>query len=258
MDLPFNLDNITMVMFVLARMSGCIFMNPILGRRNVPAVVKTAIVLMLTIVIYTYSRIEVPKGLGSVTVYTVLLLKEFMVGYLIGTIVTFFTAVIILGGELIDFQIGISMAKIFDAQSNMSVALTSTFYNIVFTFLFFLSGGHLTLIRYFLDSAKVVPYGEVMFGKEISTYVLDVFCDTTILAVKLAMPIISIGFMMEIGVGILMKLIPQVNIFVINVQLKLFVGLLIIVIMYAPAVSFLENLIKLMFEGIETGLRVMA
>ncbi|MEG1779380.1 MAG: flagellar biosynthetic protein FliR, partial [Oscillospiraceae bacterium] len=221
--MPITMENITGIVFILARMSGCIFLNPIFGRRNVPAIVKASIVMVLTLLFYSYSPLKIAP-IGTVLEYTVLLLKEFAVGYTIGFIMYIFSSIIILGGEMIDFQIGISMAKVFDAQSNMSVALSATFYNIIYMFLFFAGNAHLTLIKIMLNSSKIVPYGNVLFGQDIAIYIVNLFCESTVLAMKFAMPIIGIGFMIEIGVGILMKIIPQINIFVVNIQLKLLVG----------------------------------
>lgn len=246
----FGIEDWTIFALITMRMMGCILFNPILGRRNFPAIFKIGLALVLTIVIYTYSDISV-AGIGSTVEYVWLLLKEFLVGYVIGFIVSLFTYIIIFGGELIDLQIGISMSKVFDPQSNTSMSLSATYYNILFMLLFFVGNGHLTLIHLFLNLGEFIPYGKVVINTAVPSAVLDVFCQCTVLAVKLAMPIVGIQFLLEIAVGILMKAIPQINIFVVNIQLKLFVGLILLILLFSPVASFLEQTIELLFEAIE-------
>ncbi len=240
-------ENWTGFALIMMRMSGCIFFNPILGRRNFPAGFKVGIALTLTLIIFTYTDINVPEATTTFG-YMWPLLKEFGLGYVMGFAVTLFTYVIIFGGEFIDVQMGLSMAKVYDPQSNISMSISGTFYNILFTFLFFISNGHLTMIRFFITLGEIIPYGNVVYNPDMPMAILDLFCQCTILGIKLAMPILAVEFLLEMGVGILMKAIPQINVFVVNIQAKVLIGLTMLFIIYTPMVSFLEQLITLMFD----------
>ncbi|WP_027400156.1 flagellar biosynthetic protein FliR [Anaerovorax odorimutans] len=252
----FGIEDWIIFTLVLMRMAGCILFNPILGRRNFPAMFKIGLTLVLSLVIYTYSDISITEFSTTVE-YIILLLKEFFIGYVLGFIVSLFAYIIIFGGELIDLQMGIAMSKIYDPQSNISMSLTGTYYNILFTFLFFVGNGHLTLIKLFLNLGEFIPYGKVIINTKVPSLILDVFCQCTVLAVKLAMPIVAIEFLLEIAVGILMKAIPQINVFVINIQAKLFIGLILLVILFSPMVSFMEYLIELLFDSMEQMVIIM-
>ncbi len=247
-----EMNTIVGIMFIFARISGAVLLNPIFGRRNIPAIFKVSLSLVLTLLLFSYLPISINPG--TTLEFMIGILIEFSIGYVLGYVITLFSNVIVMGGEIIDFQMGMSMAKVFDAQSNTSIGLSSTFFNIIFMFLFFLSNGHLALIRFFLDSHKVVPYGEAALSENVSVYMIELFSDTAVLAMQLAMPVIAVTFMLEIGVGILMKIIPQINIFVVNIQLKIFVGLSLLLIMYAPFVSFIEELITFMFDALAKSL----
>ncbi|MEG2928851.1 MAG: flagellar biosynthetic protein FliR [Oscillospiraceae bacterium] len=244
------MENITAFAFVMARMSGCVLFNPIFARRNIPNIAKSALVLVLSVFLYTTMPFQAPQ-IGTTIEFMVLISKEFIVGFVIGYIVSLFGYVIILGGELIDFQIGIAMAKVFDPQTNMQVALSASFYNITYMLLFLGINGHVTLIKLFLTSAKILPFGKIFIGPGLPDYILQIFCDCTVLAMKLAMPIVAVGIMVEMGVGILMKLIPQINVFVLNIQIKLIVGFIGMIAIYYPLADFLEKMIVTMFDAIE-------
>lgn len=249
-------DRFMLFTFVFMRMTGCIGFNPIFGRRNISSIIKAGFIFVLSMVLYFYSE-EFIVPVSNSLEYGILLLKELAVGFIIGSVMNFFLYVIIFAGEILDLQMGISMSKIYDAQSNTSIALTATFYNILFIFLFFTLDGHLTLLQIILTSSRIVPYGSVVIRPEIATFMLDIFCQCTVLAVKFTFPLLAIEFLTEIGVGILMKVNPQINVFVVNIQMKILVGFIIILLLFTPLANYLVNLISLMLEKITEALVFM-
>lgn len=243
-------SNFILFTFVLIRMSGFILLNPLLGRRNIPMIIKSGMILLFTYVVFSSSN-QIVTEISSTLEYAVLLLKEFAVGYIVGFVMNLFFYVIIFAGEIIDLQMGISMSKIYDIQSNASISLSSTYYNALFVIIFFMVNGHLALFKLLLTSGEIVPYGNVLISGEIANRITDIFCLCTMLAVKMAFPILAIAFLFEVGMGILMKTIPQINIFVINIQIKLFVGLIIMLILFGGFSSFLGNLVELMVDSVQ-------
>ena len=69
-------------------------------------------------------------------------------------------------------------------------------------------------------------------------------------AVKMSLPVLAAGIITEVGVGLIMKAVPQINVFVINIQLKLIMGLLVILLMVPTLANFLEKIILFMFDYI--------
>ena len=214
-------------------------------------------ILLFTYVIFSSSS-QVVSDVNTTLEYSVLLLKEFAAGYIIGFIMSLFFYVIIFAGEIIDLQLGLSMSKIYDAQSNASISLSATYYNVLFVILFFIVNGHLALLKLLLTSGEMIPYGSVLISGEIANRITEIFSLCTVLAVKMAFPILAIEFLFEIGMGILMKTIPQINIFVINIQIKLFVGLIIMLILFGAFSSFLGNLVEIMIDTVQQILRFMS
>lgn len=247
----FGIENWIAFLLVLMRMMGCILFNPILGRKNFPPLFRIGMALVLALTIYAYSGVQ-GIVITSAVEYIVLLLKEFIIGYVVGFVVNMVTYMIIFGGEIIDMQMGIAMSKIYDPNSNVSMSLSATYYNILFIFLFFLGNGHLTLIELFLYMERVIPYGQVVINPAVSEDVIEIFCQFTVLAMKFAFPILAIEFLLEMAVGILMKAIPQINVFVVNIQAKLLIGLVLIVVLFSPMVSFFEQVIETLFDAVNT------
>ena len=86
---------------------------------------------------------------------------------------------------------------------------------------------------------------------------VELFQQILILALKLSMPIMAVEIILESGIGILMKAIPQIQVFSVNVQLKILVGLLLIFVLIPTFSTFIENIIILMFDTVENSLSAL-
>lgn len=241
---------------ILMRVSGFIFVNPIFGRRGIPNIVKTGLVLGLSFFLISYNQQETVEA-ANLLEYIVLLLKEFTLGYIVGFIVSLFQYVIVFAGGIIDFQMGMSMSTVFDAQSNSSIALSATMLNFMFILVFFTIDGHVALIQILINMREAVPYGSLTLNPEIISIMLQLFAKCTLLGVQLAFPIIALEFIGEAGVGILMKTIPQINVFAVNIQTKILIGLISFVFLIGPMGSFVNNLILSMVEQIQSVIGLM-
>jgi len=254
----FDMTQVAGIACVFMRMTGCILFNPLFGRRNFPAMFQIGIALALTVMVVTYSNVTVDLTDISFIETVIILLKELFVGFTLGTVVALFTYVVILGGEFIDMQMGLSMSKVYDPQSGVQMSVTATYFNLMFVFIFFGLNGHLTLIHMFLSSADVIPYGQVSFqNPDLAMKVLDVFCQCTILGLKIAMPIAGIEFLIEMGVGVLMKTIPQINVFVVNLQVKILAGILMVMAIFTPLSNFIEDVVNALFQAVGSVMMLM-
>ena len=125
---------------VLMRMSGFVFLNPVFGRRNIPAMLKTGLTFGLSIIVYSTAQaqgVTVDIDPNSSLVFGFSLLKEFAVGYLFGYVMILFDMVMTYAGTVIDFQIGISMAMVYDPQTGSQIALSGNILQIFYMLMFF-------------------------------------------------------------------------------------------------------------------------
>ena len=238
-------------------MSGFIFLNPVLGRRNIPSIAKTGLALVLSVLIYTAEG----GGASEFTVdssleFAVLLLKEFAVGFLLGFIMELMDMIFTFAGTVMDFQMGISMAQVYDPQSGVQISLTGKILQIYYMLIFFAVDGHLVLMRILLNAGELVPYGQVAISTNAAEMAMEIFYDCVILAVKLSFPLIAFEFILEIVVGVLMKINPQVNIFILSIQLRLLCGFIMMIILVDPINSFIGDVISDFMKYMSRILRV--
>ena len=238
-------------------MSGFIFLNPVLGRRNIPSIAKTGLALVISVLIYTAEG----GGASDFTVdssleFAVLLLKEFAVGFLLGFIMELMDMIFTFAGTVMDFQMGISMAQVYDPQSGVQISLTGKILQIYYMLIFFAVDGHLVLMRILLNAGELVPYGQVAISTNAAEMAMEIFYDCVILAVKLSFPLIAFEFILEIVVGVLMKINPQVNIFILSIQLRLLCGFIMMIILVDPINSFIGDVISDFMKYMSRILRV--
>lgn len=244
----------TYFLMIFARMSGCIFFNQVLGRGNLPNILKISLSLFLAITVYGI----LPPARSIIIVtpieYSFLILKEIFIGYILGYIVSLFLSTVIIGGEVMGIQTGMSMASIYDPTNNISTGITGSFLNLILMLIFFSANGHLTLLQIFITSCKLVEIGNFTIPKDLFYNMVELFQQILILSLKISMPIIAVEIILEAGIGILMKAIPQIQVFSVNVQLKILVSLLMIVILVPTFSMFLEKIVILMFDMLKESL----
>lgn len=243
---------------IVMRITGFTLFNPLLGRNNVPGLVKAGFILVLSVFVYGgagEAAVTVPAGVLAFGLHLVL---ELGIGLVLGFVMRMFFMVAQFGGEIIDAQMGLTMAQIYDASSQSNMSISGSLLNILMVLDFFAENGHYTLLRLLLSSGEVVSFGAVSFGQELASHMLELFVNCVLLSVKLAMPILAAEVLGELGMGVLMKAIPQINAFVINIELKVIVGLVLLFFLLTPINEFLLSVESDMLTAIGRSLQFFA
>ncbi len=250
--------NYTLLMLIFLRMTGCIFFNPILGRRNLPNIIKIGLTLMLTL--FTY-RLTPDRSIhiDSFLVLFVSGLKELLIGFLAGYIIQLFLSVFVMGGEMSDLQVGIAMSKIYDPQSDISMPLSASVINAMYLLMFFATNAHLTLIEVFVKLGAVVPYGDGLVLKaNLFGGLVALFEQILVYAVQLSLPMVAVQIIGEIGTGLMMRAVPQIDVFTVEIQIKILLGFFMMIVFVPPYAAFLQKLMNLMFARISSLYAVLA
>lgn len=229
---------VNLFLMIMARMSGFVLFNPIFGRQPLPGAVKSGLILLLSVtaVSMTAYRPPVPEHILELGLR---LFLELGVGYLVGIVINLFFYIPMLSGETIDIQMGMSMGKTYDPGSQASTTVTASLLNILMMLLFFAANGHHTLLRIFLISGEIVPYGQAAFGENSYRAIIELFVACTVMAIKLCLPVLAAELLGQVGMGILMKVIPQINVFAINIELKVIIGLSLLLLLMTPLSEYL-------------------
>lgn len=248
---------LTLFLMITGRMTGFVAFNPLFGRRGIPGMVKAGLILLLSITVYSIypGQLQVPSGM---LVLGFEFLLEMGLGYVLGLVMNLFFYIPLLAGSTIDTQMGLSMGATYDPAIGIQVTATSTLLNVLLMLLFFVSNGHHTLIRVMVNSSQLVPFGQVALGSDLTGVMVELFINCTLLGIKLCMPILAAELLGQVGMGILMKAIPQINVFAINIELKVIIGLGLLLALLTPFSEFLLGVENEMLRAIQRVLPVMA
>ena len=247
---------LTLFLYITARMTGFVVFNPILGRQNIPRIFRSGFILVLSVFVISFAGVNSVQIPGSVMELAFRILLELVLGYLLGLVMNFFFYIPQLAGHSIDTQMGMTMNQVYDASAQTNLSVTGMLLNTLMLLLFFAGNGHHTLLRIMLTSQEVVAFGAVTLGTEAVNAMLELFVECTILAVKLCMPILAAELIGQLGMGILMKVIPQINVFSINIELKVLIGLALLLLLTAPFREFLLEVERTMLESVSALLRL--
>jgi flagellar biosynthetic protein FliR len=216
------------LLMVFMRVSGFVFAAPVFGSRLVPAPVKVWFSVILAFALVPVLGLE--GGLPSFAspAYFILAAREVLLGLMIGFISTFFVHGVEFAGHMLGLQMGFAASTLFDPFSNNEVSVVGSFQGLLAIVLFLGMNGHHVLLSSFAASYRILaPSANALAaagGKELIYATANIFT----VAVRISIPVLSALFMVEVGLALLAKTVPQMNIFVVGFPLKIAVGLTVL------------------------------
>lgn len=245
-----NFDNALSFLLIMMRMTGMLVFHPVFGRSNTPRMLNAALAFILALLLV--GKVPAPElSDPTLLAFALWVVKEMLVGLIAGFLMQMFFAALVVGGEMMDMLMGISMSKAFDPGSNTSLSLSAQIFNILFVLMFFTTNCHHTFIQMTAQSFYVLPMGSYLINFDAFYLIPQLLSNVLLLAVKLCIPMVVIELIVTIAVGIIMRIIPQINIFVINIQFKLIVGFLVLVMLVPSFTAFMGNLMAICVENIQ-------
>jgi len=212
-------------LLILTRCSALVALLPFFGSANIPDTVKAGLSMALAVFLHPIVKIDpalFPTGLDS---FMVLAFGELMVGAILGFAVRLlFTAVQIMG-HLAGFQMGFSVANVLDPMGGEQVSVIGQFCYIIAILVFFTVGGHHWFFSSVADSFAIVPPGQFAFSRILFDQLTTMTADMFELSLKLGAPVIGVLLAADVAMGVLAKTVPQMNILIVGMPLKIGLGL---------------------------------
>lgn len=143
---------------ITMRVSGFVFTNPLFGRNNLTSLDKGGVCTGALRLCLDHGGCR-GDGAGHGGGAGGAPFAELCVGVILAFVMQLFFSVVQLGGEVIDAQMGLNMAQVYDSSSQVNMTVTTSLLNVLLVLTFFAENGHYTLLRIFLSSGSVVPYG---------------------------------------------------------------------------------------------------
>ena len=247
-ETQFSIYHLEFILLIFIRIASMVYLVPVFGTSGVPHRVKIGFSFALAILLATIIPYE-PLPYTTILGYTGLVIKEAIIGLLIGFFMNICMTILAFAGQFIDQEIGFTMVSMFDQFNKTQTTITANLYNILVLLIVVVSDLYYFIIDAMVDSFEYVPIGT-------SIYKLDAMYDIFLRFMKnffmigfqIALPIFASALLLNVILGILAKSAPQMNMFVVGIQLKVFLGLSVLLV----TIGFLPNITEYIFNEMKT------
>ena len=244
---------IDVLLLIFVRVLGFFLFVPVVSGQNVWMMGRIFLALLMAVALFMSGMISVVYVMDSTLGYVYIILIEFLVGIAMGYVSFMVFNLIFFAGQLMDFQVGLMMVNVLDPMTQLQVPITGNLFYFGLLAMLVLSGGLHVLFGTFFYSYMVLPMGtaNIIGNEQLAWYLVMLLAQTTILAVRLSMPIVGTMMIVNVALGIMVKTVPQMNIFVVGLPLKLLIGIILIWLVMVPNMG---ELFWQMFDMAHTGM----
>ncbi|WP_331722137.1 flagellar biosynthetic protein FliR [Alkalithermobacter thermoalcaliphilus] len=244
-------------MLIFARCIGLFVVSPIFGRNNLPNIFKLGFCLIVSYIILPY------VNMGNVSEYSFfnimfLGIKEILIGFVIGFIAYMIFSIFYIAGAFLDLDLGFSMANVIDPQYGSQVPITGNFIYTILTVVFMLLNGHHYLIKALVDSFYIFPVNSLInINNNLFVFIVQLLDYMFVSAIKISIIVMISIFLVNLILGILARTMPQMNVFIVGMPLKIVIGLSIMSVSFPYMVAMGDRIFTNMYEFIYKIIRIL-
>ncbi len=232
------------MLLTMARIGGVIAATPIFSSSNLPGIFKVGLILSLSFLLYPLVITNSSVLALPLISLAMLLLKEILTGLILGAMAHLFFSLFQTAGQLIDVPMGFGVVNFLDPNMGGQVPLMGRFHFILTVLTFLLLNGHYVVIKALAHSYKLIPVGELFISQVSAKYYLYWVGQTFMISVQLALPVIAAILLVDVGLGLLNRAVPQINVFIVGFPIKIATGMALV----ALGLPFYFDLVKRLFS----------
>ena len=251
-NLDMTVESVELFGLALVRIATLVYILPFLGIQGVvPGTVKAGLSFFLAIIIYP----QMPAAgftVGNAPLFFFLLvLEQVMVGLVIGITASFIFHFVGIGGHLMSRDIGISMGGSEEPVTSDTADEVTVLIMLVLSAAFMVKGYHLYFIQVIIDSFRYIPLGHYNFGMlPVARVMCLLSAAALVTGVKLAAPVMVALLATSIGMGLMSRVMPSMNVWIVAVPLKVFLAIWIIWQVFPLMSMLFDSNFRVVQEGI--------
>ena len=223
----FTIENFEYFLMILARISAFVFSAPLFSQKTVPRKVKAGLAIVISICVFQVLGYK-PLPYSGTFSLGILIAIEVVAGLILGYVTNICTMILAMAGSLVDMEIGFSMAQGLNNVNNVTTTVTGNYYIYVVYMVMLISDMHMYIIKAIVDSFNVINVGEVKIANNIYEIMVKFLVEYFVIAFRIILPIFFAMLLTNAVLGILARTAPQLNMFVVGMQLKVIVGLVVL------------------------------
>ena len=248
----FSPKNIIIFMMIFTRLTGMITTAPFFSTFEMPLQIRIWFCALVSFILYPILSAKAGFILpNTMPEFAILLTIEFAIGFLIGFVANLLFVGAQMVGEIISIQMGLSMASVLDPATGEATPVIGNFYNYLVAIVFLVSGAYQYLFGAVYKSFFALPVGlENIVTPAMAQGILTMSAQVFKIAFGLAMPIFSVLLVCDILLGMMSKVMPQMNIFMVSLPFKICLGLVLILFFLHGSMSYLYDVTMQYMEAI--------
>ena len=232
---------------IWTRVGMVLFLFPFFSSRTIPTLSKIGLALLFTIILFPVTNLQSAPDLTSTGGLVKLIASELLIGVILGLLIQIFFEGVKMMGEVVGFQIGLSISNILDPQSGIQVSVLSNMAYLLSIVLFLIFDGHHVLLRGLKQSFEIIRIGSIHLTEEGFLAIARKCGDLFVLAVKIGAPAIASLLLMKMAFGFIARVMPQLNIMIDAFPVQVVVGLLF----FGASLVVLERLMAKYTGGLD-------
>ena len=236
-------------MLVFARIGAMVMLLPGFGETNIPVRVKLSIALLLTMIILPLHRQAYQVDLNSVAPLVVLMLHEIVIGVVLGATARVTLSALQVAGSVIAQQLGLGFVTAVDPTQGQQGLLIGNFLTILGLTLLFATDTHHLVIAALNESYRIFSPGEFFSSGDVAALATRAFAAAFKIGMQLSAPFLVFGLVFNLGLGVLARLMPQMQVYFVGVPLSILVGFLILALVITAIMgTFLDYFVGVMHQ----------
>ncbi|MDP5273455.1 flagellar biosynthetic protein FliR [Chengkuizengella sp. 2205SS18-9] len=241
------------VLLIFCRITSFFVVSPIFSFKGLSTQYKIGLAVFVTLL--TLMSIGLDEAIPVDGNYILFILREILVGLIIGFTAYLFFTVVQIAGAFVDLQMGFGMANMMDPITGVQSPILGNFKYMLAITLFLIMNGHHLLLRAIMESYEWIPLSNELFSNiyngSISTFITSTFTNVFVLAFQMTAPLIAVLFLVDVALGMLARTAPQFNLFVIGIPIKIMIGLFVLFTIVTGFAYLYEDLFDKMFTRLE-------
>ena len=234
-------------LLTFARVGTMVMLLPGIGEQNMPARVRLTIALVLTSILLPAHEKAYTVDLNTLGPVLVLLFQEIIIGAVLGLTARLAISALQVAGFVVANQLGLGFVTAIDPTQNQQGVLVGNFLSVLGITLIFATDLHHLVIAALNDSYTLFAPGEMPVSGDVAKHVTQVIATAFRIGIQLSAPFLVFGLLFNLGLGVLSRLMPQMQVFFIGLPLSIMLGLLLLVLvigaMMGTFVSYLEGVL---------------
>ena len=237
---------------IFFRVGTMLMMLPVFGHSKIPPRIRVMIALIISLLMAMSCRKDAVLPEDDLALYPLMLCREVLIGMIIGFVMNFLFSAHQVAGRFIDVQLGYGMANIVDPISNIQTSILSRFNGFLAIAIFLSIDGHHLLLNAVHNSLEVVPFEPALVGNGTYRGLVHLSAEIFVLSLKISAPVVVTLILTDVGMGIIARIVPQMNVFIVGFPMKILFGVAMLILAIPFIIGLFEGLLFEMNQELNT------